>query len=60
MPKLFHYGTSSFLPCFSAVVFEHEFIVRKLKLVKDDANLAMIINHEGKLWTLTDNSERLT
>ena len=32
-----------FLPCFSAFDFEHGFLIRKVKLGKDNKNLAMIM-----------------
>ena len=39
-----------FLSFFSTVDFEHEFLVWKAKLGKDDGNLATVMNFKGNLW----------
>ena len=48
-----------FLPWFSAVDFEHEFIFGKVRLGKGDENMAIIMHRIGKLGTLSHISERL-
>ena len=47
------------IPWFSAVDFEHEFIVWKVRLGKGDENIAIIMHRIGKLGTLSHISERL-
>ena len=33
--------------------------MKKVEVGKDDGNVAMIMNHKGKLWTLFHNCETL-
>ena len=37
------------LPYFFAVAFEHDFLIRKIELGKNDQNVALIMNYKGKL-----------
>ena len=37
------------LPCFYAVEFEHDFIIKKVELRKHGRKLAVIMNHKDKL-----------
>ena len=46
------------LPCFFAVDFEHDFIISKVGLQKHGKNLVTLMNRKGKLWTLSQNSEK--
>ena len=48
-----------FLPLISVVDFEYDFIIRKVEVGKDNGNLAKIMNHKGKLWTFSHDTERL-
>ena len=47
------------LPCFSAIDFEHDFLIRKTELGKNGKNPTMIMNCKEKLWTLSHSSERI-
>ena len=49
-PLLYHRAMRhQILLCFSAVDFEHDFIIRKIELGKNGENIAMIMNHKDKL-----------
>ena len=58
-PPVTHHGTScQFLPCFSVVEFEHELIVRRAKLGKNDENPSNdheseTLNPFSQLWEIT-------
>ena len=44
-----HTTSHQMLPCFSALDFEHDFIIRKVELGKNGKNIAMAMNHKGIL-----------
>ena len=48
-----------FLLFISVVDLEYDFIMKKVEVGKDDRNIAMIMNHKGKLWTLFHHYETL-